>query len=330
MLNFFIKSYTLNIKKKRLFKKTILYDPLSKKLKTINPTEILDTYRKINILNSLNQFKTSVFLNKIFSKNKVLSIKYFTLKSNIINQIYKFLFLKKIIINNLNKNNFFYVLKQNLFLFTKIHINLLSNIKNLICLKKGINFHFKSLNLTKRLETKDKIEEPLINQLPLKKIRFIEKPKSLKINKQKYLKLKRYCFFKKTKNNNFLTITNGLGEVLLRSSAGLVKVKTKKKKKNKETFMLICQELAAKCFKNKIKMLDKLIIIQSSFKNIFYKLRKIFYRLGLYLKIPNIVNKNKRRKKYRPYLKVHIGFQFVSYHLKNSHNGIRLKKIKRV
>jgi ribosomal protein S11 len=90
------------------------------------------------------------------------------------------------------------------------------------------------------------IVNPLINQLSFKTIKFIKKPKIINIKKQKLLKLKRYCFFKKTKNNTFLTITNGLGEVILRSSAGLVKIKTKKKKRNKETFMLICQELAAK------------------------------------------------------------------------------------
>jgi ribosomal protein S11 len=215
-------------------------------------------------------------------------------------------------------------------LFTKINTVVIANLKNLVILKKGLNFCFKSINLTKRLIIKNEmdVDSSLINSH--KTIKFITKSKIIDKKKKKFLKLKRYCFFKKTKNNTFLTITNGLGEVILRSSAGLVKVKTKKKKRNKETFMLICQDLATKCFQNKIKMLDKLIIVQSPFRNIFYKLRKIFNRLGLYLKIPNTQLKNKKITKYNQYLRIRIGFKFVSYYLRNSHNGIRLKKIRRV
>ena len=67
--------------------------------------------------------------------------------------------------------------------------------------------------------------------------------------------------------------------------------------------MLICQELAVKCFQNNIKMLDKLIIVQPLFKYVFYKLRKVFNRLGLYLKIPNTnLKKEKKKKKYNRYL----------------------------
>lgn len=150
--------------------------------------------------------------------------------------------------------------------------------------------------------------------------------------KNTILAKKRFCFLRKTKNNYFLTITNGLGDVILRKSAGLVKVKSKKRKKSRDTFALICNELAADCFNLKIKKLDKLIITHMGvFFTLIYTLTRAFKRIGLMLQIPlkvdKVALKNKRNKNFK---KVSIVFGGLCFIRRRAHNGIRKKKTKRL
>jgi hypothetical protein len=64
-------------------------------------------------------------------------------------------------------------------------------------------------------------------------------------NKKRY-----YLFFKKTRNNVFLTITDVTGKVVISQSAGTCKITTKKKKKIsgyfKKCFIICCKSSSCK------------------------------------------------------------------------------------
>ena len=71
-------------------------------------------------------------------------------------------------------------------------------------------------------------------------------------NKRRY-----YLFFKKTRNNVFLTITDVIGRVVVSQSAGSCKITTKKKKRSPDTLKTVSASVAKIARAKNIKYLFK-------------------------------------------------------------------------
>lgn len=128
-----------------------------------------------------------------------------------------------------------------------------------------------------------KINTPLLKKkLPVTQY-WLRKKRWLKQNKlkKKYISFKRrlilskrnpdkkryFIFFKKTKNNIFITITDVLGKVILTQSAGYCKIKTKKKKRSPDTIKTVANSIAKAARLKNIKYLFKFYISNKQVKS---------------------------------------------------------------
>lgn len=87
-----------------------------------------------------------------------------------------------------------------------------------------------------------------------KRIHFRQK---LVLSKRNLGNKRYYLFYKRKKNNIFLTITNIKGEVLSSYSAGICKITTKKKKRSPDTLKTVSSALAKKIKEKGIKYIFK-------------------------------------------------------------------------
>lgn len=127
----------------------------------------------------------------------------------------------------------------------------------------------------------------------------------------KFALRKYYLFFKKTKNNFLLTVTDIHGKVILWRSAGHLGLKTKKKKRSFESFDLLCEEPLKKLHKYNISVISKMIVVGTSYLR-FFMVRKFFKSVASYDKLKKL----KIRR--------------IEFWKSCTHNGIRKKKPKRV
>lgn len=105
-------------------------------------------------------------------------------------------------------------------------------------------------------------------------------------NKKRY-----YLFFKKTKNNVFLTITDVLGRVLISQSAGTCKITTKKKKRSPDTLKSVSTAVAKAARAKNIKYLFKFFMKVNQTK-VGKTIFDSFKKLGLFI-LQAAVIKNK-------------------------------------
>lgn len=233
-------------------------------------------------------YKTIILKDNIVLdfNNRTISQKYLklNLSFNVHNYIFDFLYNQLYILKNKITESNIYKFQQNLINFKNLtdYISLI-NIKTRVCLQ-DINSDNRRLNKQNCVIMQETIEEQINVPVITKIAQIIKKPLVIK-NYKKNLRLRRHCILRRTRNNTFITVTNALGEVVIRQSAGLVKIKSKKKKRAKETYQLMLINLATQCFNNKIKLLDKIILKNNIFKGLIYKLLKTFKTLGLILKI---------------------------------------------
>jgi len=114
-----------------------------------------------------------------------------------------------------------------------------------------------------------------------------------------------YLFFiKKTRNNYFFTVTNFFGEVLVFSSMGHAKIKTKKKRKSPEAFKVFVRFFIKKLWKFKMKG-KYCLILKKRLKRylrgfLVWKLKKIRFKLKKIIiskkKAHNGVKKQKKKR----------------------------------
>jgi ribosomal protein S11 len=81
-------------------------------------------------------------------------------------------------------------------------------------------------------------------------------------NKKRY-----FVFFRKNKNNIFITVTDFLGRVIIAKSAGYCKIKTKKKKRSPDTVKEVATSVAKSARLKNIKYLFKFYISSKQAKS---------------------------------------------------------------
>jgi hypothetical protein len=81
-------------------------------------------------------------------------------------------------------------------------------------------------------------------------------------NKKRY-----FAFFRKNKNNIFITITDVLGKVIISQSAGYCKIKTKKKKRSPDTIKTVADSVAKTARLKNIKYLYKFYLSSKQVKS---------------------------------------------------------------
>lgn len=110
-----------------------------------------------------------------------------------------------------------------------------------------------------------------------------------------------YLFYNRKRNNTFITLTNGRGQVLVSQSAGYCKIKSKKKKRSPDTLKAIAYSVARAARLKNIRYIYKMYS-----KNRHMKSRRAifneFKRAGLMILVNVIVKArphslHQRRKK---------------------------------
>ncbi len=110
-----------------------------------------------------------------------------------------------------------------------------------------------------------------------------------------------YLFYNRKRNNTFITLTNGRGQVLVSQSAGYCKIKSKKKKRSPDTLKAIAYSVARAARLKNIRYIYKMFS-----KNRHIKSRRAIYqefkRAGLLILVNVIVKSrphslHQRRKK---------------------------------
>jgi hypothetical protein len=103
---------------------------------------------------------------------------------------------------------------------------------------------------------------------------------------------KRYFgFFKKNKNNIFITITDTLGRVIISQSAGYCKIKTKKKKRSPDTVKTVADSVAKAARLKNIKYLFKFYLPSKQLKS-GRSIFEAFKKFGLFT-LQGVVIRNK-------------------------------------
>ena len=105
-------------------------------------------------------------------------------------------------------------------------------------------------------------------------------------NKKRY-----YLFFKKTRNNVFLTITDVTGKVVISQSAGTCKITTKKKKRSPDTLKSVSSSVAKAARAKNIKYLFKFFMKANQTK-VGKTIFDSFKKLGLFI-LQGVVIKNR-------------------------------------
>ncbi len=98
-------------------------------------------------------------------------------------------------------------------------------------------------------------------------------------------------FFKKTRNNVFLTITDVTGKVLISQSAGTCKITTKKKKRSPDTLKSVSASVAKTARAKNIKYLFKFFMKANQTK-VGKTIFESFKKLGLFI-LQGVVIKNR-------------------------------------
>lgn len=155
-------------------------------------------------------------------------------------------------------------------------------------------------------------------KLPLTQY-WIRKKRNLKYfkNKKKYINFKTrlvlskrnsnkkryFVFFRKNKNNIFITITDVLGRVIVSQSAGSCKIKTKKKKRSPDTIKTVATSVAKVARLKNIKYLYKFYLSSKQVKTgrtIFEAFKKagLFILQGVIIKKrPHSLGMRKKKPK---------------------------------
>ncbi len=255
---------------------------------------------------------------KLKIKKKNTKIQNYLLNSFIIKNInkkYKFIFWKKKL--NLKYKKFKII--NNLQYYININLKWLL-IKFLKKLKLNYyKYFFKNLIQLKLKKKKYKIYKLFKKYYKIYKyINFIKKQLYKKTTKNKQLWKKKLntkqqqqniyiIIIKKTKNNLFLNLTNIIGNSIIISSCGQLKIRTKKQKKSKEILEELYNLFLKKCQQYNIKKIQKIYYKSNYSEN--FQLKKI---LKLFKK--NYFNYN-----------LHIILTYIK-----THNGIRKKKLRKI
>ena len=88
-------------------------------------------------------------------------------------------------------------------------------------------------------------------------------------------------FFKKTRLNTFITLTNTSGGVIISRSAGWCGISSKKKKKSSDAFKFICERFAADCINLNINNITNFFSSENNHFQILRQMYGIFFKLNL-------------------------------------------------
>jgi ribosomal protein S11 len=124
-----------------------------------------------------------------------------------------------------------------------------------------------------------------------------------RLNLKKNQNRKRYyLFFKKSTNNTFLTVTDSKGNVIISKSAGSCKIKTKKKKKSRDTLQDISRVLIRAILLKNIKYIYTMFMWNGWVKNARIIGREFVIKKIKILGIKNLILKShsKPMKKKKP------------------------------
>jgi hypothetical protein len=158
---------------------------------------------------------------------------------------------------------------------------------------------------------------PVFTFLKFKNFIFYLKKRRRYINRYNVVsilnvKKKLLVIFKKTKNNYFLTlVTYNKGHVISKCTAGIAGIKTKKEKKARDAFFLVCRKFVRLC---------KLKNVKSIYGLCLYKFTRRLRGSIFFIRTLKFALK-KESIKY---------FKYIYFLNMVSHNGLRKKKVKRL
>lgn len=138
----------------------------------------------------------------------------------------------------------------------------------------------------------------LKNGRKISKRHYIERWKYVFARRNKNRNKKRvYLFYNRKRNNTFITLTNGRGQVLVSQSAGYCKIKSKKKKRSPDTLKAIAYSVARAARLKNIRYIYKMYS-----KNRHMKSRRAifneFKRVGLMILV-NVIVKSRPHSLYQ-------------------------------
>lgn len=124
-----------------------------------------------------------------------------------------------------------------------------------------------------------------------KKKRYISFKTRLVLSKRNANKKRYFIFFRKNKNNIFITITDVLGRVIISQSAGYCKIKTKKKKRSPDTIKTVASSVAKAARLKNIKYLFKFYLNSKQVKS-GRAIYETFKKSGLFI-LQGVIIRNK-------------------------------------
>jgi hypothetical protein len=146
--------------------------------------------------------------------------------------------------------------------------------------------------LKKRKPTQYRIRENRrLLQIKTNKNKYISFKRRLILSKRNPNKKRYFLFFRKNKNNVFITITDVLGKVIISQSAGYCKIKTKKKKRSPDTVKTVADSVAKAARLKNIKYLFKFYLSNKQIKS-GRGIYETFKKAGLFI-LQGVVIRNK-------------------------------------